>query len=382
MTRQVNTYTLDKHIEQIATLAPQGAEAVHAAFGGAEAFKQTLRYSRQRDRHYRLPQLHRDFFSAASGKGDVLAQRFQHGLLLWKQSDRPSLPALAEQLLTRRRLAPALLERPKSPVTPDIMLGRAIMLIALRGEMIRGEPPGLQNESKTNPYHNAPHFGAVGVLTSFLLERHQKLAPEKQIATLGKTMQLVALLAAFAHDIDHPGGGNPQGEPFALEDKSFEAIKPLLDAMGLPLAMLDDIHIILRTTSPNGPQTYLKNVMRLLRNGEKPTPEAVDPERHFPELDVLCERPDLAVTASMVHDADLYLSIAAGRLANEITSGRLTTEFCGIGDNKNFSTDEALAFLLDTIVGPDGFASPAARDSGNAQVEELRRHNRQRLGLS
>ncbi len=381
MTRLVTAYTLDNQIGQIARLLPQGPEAVHAAFGGEGPFRQTLRYIRERDLHYKLPQLHRDFFNAASGRGDELATRFQHGLLLWKQTDRPSLPALGEQLLLHRKLTPVLLENPKSSRRTDVKLARALLLIALRGEMIRGAPPESGNE-KANPYHNAPHFGVVGVLADFLLKRHVRLAPEEQLAVLGGPMQLAALVAAFAHDVDHPGGGNPKGEPFAFEDRSFEAVRPLLEAAGIPPEIQNDIHVMIRTTSPNGPQTYLKNVMRLLRAGEKPTPQAVDPGRRFPELDLLCERPDLAVAASIVHDADLYLSIAAGRLANEITSGRLTAEFCGIGEGKDFSTDEALAFLLDTVVGPDGFASPAARDSGNAKVEELRRHNRQRLDLS
>src|SRR5204863_10058 len=79
-------------------------------------------------------------------------------------------------------------------------------------------------------YHNTAHTAHVAVIAAYLAGVNEDLAKIGGIASLELKDRLLLVLAALAHDIDHPGRGSPPENPVFNEERSFAAVKPLLEA--------------------------------------------------------------------------------------------------------------------------------------------------------
>ncbi|MCE9507679.1 MAG: 3',5'-cyclic nucleotide phosphodiesterase, partial [Alphaproteobacteria bacterium] len=291
-----------------------------------------------------------DIFFHSGGTAFETAQRFtQIHVDFYRQAGRPSLPMLAVYHAEKLGL---------DKNSPEY---RAMILVAVRAEM-QAEP--------APDYHNRFHFTDVAAVTANLLEQNNQITAAGAVQ-LTKEEQALAFVAAIGHDLDHDGSSNPANDPLLNENKSFVLMAPLLREAGLSQADIARIHIILMTTSPNGPHTILKAIAHAQREGRAAAFDHLKDAAKFPDLKALAGDAKLTQMAAIVSDADLYASSGAGPKSNKVMSELLTRENRKHGGTADFTNDNARLFCLDSIVGKEGFASAPGRAAANDNLESL-----------
>ncbi|MFN3826638.1 MAG: hypothetical protein ACK4NR_03330 [Micavibrio sp.] len=281
----------------------------------------------------------------------------------YRQGGRPSLPALAFHH------AEGLGVPAESPAY------KALLLVSTRAEMKLAIEPD---------YHSKCHYADVTAFTANLLNKNNQLVAQgdRQAVNLSVQEQALTLIAAIGHDLDHEGKGNPPEQPLLNEEASFAKMLPLLQAAGLEQDDIEKIHVILQTTSPNGPHAVLKEAAKAHREGREPDWVKADKDDRFTGLRAALEA-DTRITqmASMVSDADLAAS-SISMESSQVMSALLTNEFKKSGGNIDFTTDAARKFFLDNIVGTEGYASAAARALANPAFMALRQETERRLAAA
>lgn len=284
-------------------------------------------------------------YFTAQGDAFLRSERFSqvHIDIYRDKNGRPSLPLLAAHLA-------GVLGIDKNSTDYE-----ALLLVAFRAEMGQSDPPPA--------YHNPCHFADVAVMTAVYAQ-----------STPGFTThdKALALIAAFGHDIDHDGRPNPSDNPAFNEEKSYTAMQPLLEAVGISKEDQQKIHVILLTTSINGPLATLKSIA---------TGKPADLSR-FPELKVLISDNKLAEIAAIVTDADIFAGSGAGLAASVLMSKLLTEEMQSRDITLNFNGDGARLFFLENVIGKEGYLSQAARNLSNSGFEKLLNETHQRLDAS
>lgn len=268
-------------------------------------------------------------------------RRFTDDFIKDWDTQRPSLPLLALSLFET-----AVAYKPKG-VEEDLdrdMFAKAMVLTALRGEMIRGQAPVPQPTQKENGYHSSLHFAHVAIIATILASKTPGLTLKQR---------LMVSLAALAHDLDHPGTANPANDVFYNEKKSFDVIKKIMMITGFDKDDIRQMHVLLLSTSPNGPH----NVVKKLVQGEA----CEDLKKKYPEVYPLSTDKTLLQMAAILSDADLFASIGAGVAANRIMSERLTKEANDNGVKMDFRTAAAQGFFFKNLVTEKGFSSQAGQ---------------------
>lgn len=292
----------------------------------------------------------------------AVQDRFIACVMNWKPGrlTRPGLPQLAAVLLRDKGID---FERPATAGSDGLAPGeqalvRATMLVAAQAERnltIRGR--------RNNPYHNAVHTAHVAVMAGYLGDLNDELVEGYgRFSEFTMRDKLLVLLAAFAHDIDHPGSGNPPDNHYRNEHGALAVVLPILKAAGVQPFDLARLETMIRTTSPNGPHARLKQVAAEQahhRGVARP-----DGSGKFPELRALDTDRTLTQMAAILSDADLFASAGTGIAGNVVAGKRLSREFnraCCDKDKKiDFTTPQAREGFMRHIVGERGFASQAA----------------------
>jgi len=344
--------------------------AVTKVFNGVAGFRETLAFISDIDEQYGDLATKNGLFCTASHSGADVAKILTNLCIgAWKATKRPSLPAIAFKRTSCFGIDIQNLEQNTELSEQEKAAARAMMLVAARAEMVKGASPlSASANNATNAYHNTLHTIYVTLVAGYLAEKHNALADEGKLAgKLSLKDQLIVVTAALAHDVDHPGKGNPANDVYKNEDQSFAIIKPLLESAGMARDDIEKIHTMLRITSPDGPHAYMKAVAKAHREGRIPSIKEIDPQGKYPELTSLLKDKELTAMAAILSDADLYTSAGAGIEANRKMSEQLSLE-----TGKDLKTASTSQYFLDQIIGRDGFASAAGRDSFNNLFQDLR----------
>jgi|GEM_PF-4472287 len=352
-----------KNVAQLVSAIAEGADnpaVIEEAFKGNESLQDILRETLRLDEEYGDIAALDGVLSLADA--DVVQAYADVCVRGWNPDFRPSLPAIAVAELNRihgRDFA-------EYDARELSGLDKAAVMVAARAEMIKGEAPTDARKEQQNAYHNGVHTGHVGVAAGLLSSANNALVAEgKSNITLTPDERLVIMIAAFAHDIDHGGGANPAGDIYHFEEKSFEAAKPLLEACDLTQNQMEQIHSMIRTTSPNGPHSFLKSVAKFYQTGEKPDITEIDPDNKFPELHQMAKDERLVQMAAILSDSDLFGSAATKRAGNRVQAQKLTKEMRSSGiDVDDFATDKSLTGFANFVMG-EGFTSYAGQAHGN-----------------
>lgn len=351
-----------------------------ADIGGNDQIQRTLQNITELDRSFQ--ERGGVFFHSGSNAFETAERFTQIHVEQYRETGRPSLPALAVHHAEALGLDKASAEY------------KAMLMVAVRAEM----------ETSVKPdYHSKNHYLDVAAMTANLLEKNNDMVAQGKGIALTKQDQALAFIAAIGHDLDHEGKSNPSTDPLFNEKKSFAIMEPLLKDAGLTPQQIADARTILMTTSPNGPHAMLKTMAKGIRDGEPITVEGIQElDRAFNEklgktagnlglqqldfsedLGRLNNNPKLIQMAAMVSDADLYASGGAGMKANEVMSRLLTDEGVKYNNSKlDFTTDGSRKFFLDGIVGQEGFASDAGRETANEMFKAMRTETEQRLAAA
>lgn len=342
------------------------------AFGGEDFFSQILSAVDSIDEG--IEDVSEHLFTRRSAEsGDAASKRFIAMTERWDAGVRPSLPAITEAWMDRLG------------IHEDTAYRKFLPLIAARAEMVKGQPVINANAVNDEPaYHNRVHTLQVFQSACYLIEAHQELVsnnPEISDPFLRRPLSeqdiATIMAAALAHDIDHPGRGNKdpdtgEDRPFYNEDKSVDAIKPLIEAGCNCLSLTSEIVPILRQavryTDPGRPRSDMIEIIEALRNGQRPLGKSYAEYADVRSMTV----------AAIVSDADLLFSGGMGEKALQENSKKLTAESKSAGLNMDFNNAASNKFFFDNILG-DTYLSGSARSVFNPVYHELRSNIEQRL---
>ena len=351
-------------------------DRVFASFGGEEAFHDSRAAVSRRERDYGVPKSHVDYFDPVVDRGGAtLAEKFTAAYAgSWLADKRPSLPALAKRMMERSGLHADRIITGSGTIGEQWAVSRALILTALRAEMVKGRAPTtMASRLSANAYHDAVHTGAVAAVTEYLAfgsQRMNKVVPD---IFLGLDERVPLLIAAFAHDIDHPG--RPNGDdPIGNEEQAFRTIEPILKACGVSQECRDHIQGLIHLTSPNGPSALVGRAMAAFRQGRHPDVQYIDPEAKFLALAQRLTNVEFAYNAAILVDADLYSGFGAGYEAHRANTARLGREFrqAGIGVDVD-SVRARHAYVASRVA--EGFYTPVARlhfgDMGKDLLDRL-----------
>lgn len=299
--------------------------------------------------------------------GTEFIKKFNDILVKQWPDSRPSLPAIAMARLESYGIDIQDDLADQGLTEQEQSLAQAIMYVAARAEMIKGKPPTDSAKQDANHYHCTDHTGHVAEVAGYLAEKNNVLAAHgKANVKFTRAERMMIVLAAFGHDVDHPGTGNPNDNLYFNEDASFAVIAPLMREAGMSQKDMDKIQLLLRTTSPNGPHGYLKKALDAKHDKKVVLHLELDSLNSMPELKPLLTNGHLLEMAAILSDADLFPSAGAGLETNREMSRRLSAE-----TELDFMTDKARSSFIKFIVG-GRFASTAGSDvSGDALAEML-----------
>lgn len=349
--------------QDIRTAIAKAAEAdpkIIEDFGGKEKFDATMKKIAGVDTQF--AQKGGVFFGFGSSPQETAQAFTDIHVDQYRDNARPSLPALVAHHLDEIGLS------------KDSPHYKAALLAATRAEVDLAKEP---------QYHNKNHYADVTAQVAEFVKRNNELA-EKGVPgaqKLSPEEMADSITAAVSHDIDHPGGKNTApGEAVTaenrlkLEERSFQAVEPLLKEAGLPQNSIDDIHTMIQTTSPDGPHGILKKVAKAQLSGQPIDWTKIDPDGKMPELKDLAEKliqdPKLTARAAMLEDADLGASAYEGMKSNVKMSDVFSQELQERNYNENLRGPSARQGFSDFLVG-EGPASLAAQDALGQNYKEM-----------
>jgi len=263
---------------------------------------------------------------------EATATRLAAGHAAWLRGEGASLPRILADGFASRGIAPA------SPLRAGALL--AAVLIAAPSSLA---------------YHTLAHTREVVINATWLLAATDDLAAQNRAGAvpLGPDEAGTLLLAAAMHDLGHDGGhglrGGAEDSPHRLEERAFRWMRPGLRRLGVPVAILKDLHTILLITDPVL-RPDARRVTDYVLFGE---PYPANAARH-PVLAALIGRPSLAQLCALMADADVLSSVGLTVAWQDEQTRRLSEE-----RGAPISRHERLHFQ-DRIAGP-GLASAAGR---------------------
>lgn len=280
----------------------------------------------------------------------VLPSAFSRiGIDFWLNGIRPSLPTLAAALLERHGIDITSIDdvfKTNHLTEEENSLSKAIMAVALRAEYIKGERREETSWKKANDYHNAAHTAHAAVMSNYIAEIGDVVKEDEGAQKFSLEEKLIQILAGFAHDIDHPGEDNPQDDPVRNERIAFDAVKPILDKIGVSAQNSALLQGILIGTSINGPAEVVEKA-------------ALDFETHrnqitvFPELNILMRNETHLQMAATMNAADLFSSVASPE-TNKKMGALLSSEKQKKGHAVDFTTHKSILYFLENVVGEFG----------------------------
>ncbi|MBU0858719.1 MAG: 3',5'-cyclic nucleotide phosphodiesterase [Alphaproteobacteria bacterium] len=318
---------------------------VYKAFGGQAAFTALM------DRLVDYPVLKRSPITTLRHMPyDAHATFVKSCVQGWQGTHRPGLPQLAQALLMDKGIDVTQRPLDKSLPLQERALIRAVMLVAARAEINR--------VGATNAYHNPIHTAHVATMAGYLTDLNDQLVEGYgRFAEFTSRDKILTVLAAFAHDIDHPGQPNPPHDPLRNERGALAAVLPLLKAAGVSPRDCARVETLILTTSPNGPHKTLKAVAHA--HSHRELFQASGQGAYADLAATLHADRGLTQMAAILSDSDLFASVADISASN-VTSRRLNAECRRAGLKVDFTTAQARDGFITHVVGRSGFASQAA----------------------
>lgn len=348
-------------------------EELDGAFGGTKNLERTLDYIAERNGKADKDAV-RAMLLAAEADPDVFRERFVESYVReWPRRGkdrRPGLPLIASIALGRMGIDSGRAGESGDLPKAEVAIVRALMITAIRAEMVRGKPPSGKH-GRINEYHNTPHTAHVATAMAALCLR----------SGLERRDRLIGMLAALAHDIDHPGGSNPPGDIYCYEKKSLAVIEPIMAVCGMEEADKERVRVAILCTSPQGPSMFLKDVIAARKSGGARI--MPDPSGPFEPVAAVTQDETLAEIAAMLVDADVFTSTTLGLEGSLFACRKLTAEFnrCNPpGAQCDLTTDESrLYFLKNMFVD---YASAVAREAFGPHCAALRTLTEERVGAA
>jgi hypothetical protein len=350
---QAATQTLAERVRALAAQDP----AIAASFGGPAELDRTLQRVAGLDTKFDARG--GIYFRLGSTPQETAEAFARIHVDDYRDDARPSLPALVAHHLDELGLA------------KDNPHYKAALLVATRAEVELATTPG---------YHNKNHYADVTAQVAEFIKRNNELA-EKGVRGAEKlSIEEMAdsITAAVGHDLDHPGGknalpGQKPGEfdPLRLEERSFQALEPLLREAGLSEKAVGDIHTMIQTTSPDGPHAILKALSKQALTGATPDWGKLPKGGVLDEIRAKLEAdPKILARSAILEDADLGGSAFEGLRSNIRMSDGFSQELQERNYNENLRGPNALKGFSDYVVG-QGPASAAAQDAVGVNYTDM-----------
>lgn len=213
-----------------------------------------------------------------------------------------------------------------------------------------------------NAYHNPLHTAQVAMMTAYFCAQ----------AKVNEKDYLKSLCAAFGHDINHPGKPNPADDKTYNEREAAKVTTDIMDFYNVDAESVADVKVMILSTSPNGPHSYVAHMAEATRKKLIPTMKPVIPEQLR-----LLENPALTELSAILCDADIFLSAGTNDRLMTLAGRLLNNEARQAGQKVNFNTPQSRMAFFDHIVGKKGFSSTIARELANGNYKKLRRNTLQ-----
>ena len=158
----------------------------------------------------------------------------------------------------------------------------------------------------SNPYHNSDHTTNVVGNTIGLINGNDKIEGGS-VDPLTPEEKVKMILAATMHDLGHDGGNNKVdgvAVPFRLEDQSFKAAEPIMQANGVKPQDISDIQVMVRTTDVGGPAQLADKVL----NNEAVEKNDANQGYHSAIVEPLKNNPRLGELSATLRAADIMSS--------------------------------------------------------------------------
>lgn len=330
---------------------------VYNGFGGQGRLEKTAQLIQTLDEQSNPADDHL-FTRIKDESGEAAALRMGTLTQEWNKGNRPSLYAVADAWLD-------ILGYDK-----DEPFSCLLLLVAARAEITNGRDP-LQSSDEYYPpaYHNQVHFMQVFQSVCYMI---QSLDEFPEMALVDKRNRLKVMISAMAHDVDHPGGGNPWSpleknfKNFVNEDTSIIRLRPIVNGVfgirrgnDVILSMQSDN----RFTDVSGPHKDLKQFMERFReNGSLPV---TAPSYHI-------RYPADLLRAALLQDADILASAGMGQDLFEENGRKLTEEFLLAGVPCDMTSPRSMEFFFNDIVTEAGFLTHPAQSIFGKNCERLR----------
>ena len=199
-------------------------------------------------------------------------------------------------------------------------------------------------------YHNRQHFCEVALTVYGLC-----LLEQLDVAAVQ-----LALLAALMHDVVHHAGPQPA---FRQERASVDAMRALLQTVGLDASRIGQLMALVLATEPSGGTAFMAAACRAHAGHGQPAVPA-----GAPELAALAADPTLARLARLLCEADVLPSIGLGTEHATRVQERLSREW-----RRPLGRRDKLAFL-DAVLQQGyigAFFLPRVRATREALAAEL-----------
>ena len=253
--------------------------------------------------------------------------------------------------------------RPDLVMLADVLADHVLVTdLAQRNVLQQVAKRAMEHEgAKTNAYHNQAHTAHVAILSAYLACQQKQIVLDTHECAL-------LLIAAFAHDVDHPGQGNPPHNPFLNEKNSVQGIMNLLQELSA-----DDqqkIETMILATSPNEPHQDLKKILSTRQT-------------RFKELGLLTGDRRLFEMTAILSDADIMLSSGMGEAVQAEMSRRFSDEtYASSGKRIDFNSASSRWSFFEKIVGFDGYLSQSGQECFLDSYLAFKKATRTKLDLA
>ncbi len=269
----------------------------------------------------------------------------EHFVTGWEENP-PPLPKIAEAMIVDIRK-----DNGGDFDENEEKLAEAVLKVAERAQvnrMVFQDP---------NKYHNVPHSGHVAISEHFMTKG------------MSARERLLGILAAFGHDIDHPGTTNKQDHIFEHEQRSFDVVEGIMQECNLDAQDIDTMLLMLLSTSINGGSLYGKLVVEALNAQETPDHEAIKeqvwqalkgprPDEQKPVFMVALDKMKPLSEITSVDDQRLQHAIVLPMadtfpsLISPVWSAqKLTDENREAGGQMDFNPAVSRAFFVERVIG-------------------------------
>lgn len=240
-------------------------------------------------------------------------------------------------------------------------------------------------KSADHPYHGRMHLAHVPTFASYLYQR----------AGIQDNLYLLGMIAAYSHDLAHPGKPNPKDKPNEIPPEVADPVKnermaadiatEIMKGMGCAKRDIAIVRGMIFSTSPNGPKQALiewnQYISKPIEQRDVGEADKIRGKMNEEQQALLGYNEKVWEAACILCDADIFGSAGLGERVNKHFSKQLNKEGLKNNDPMDYEAPSALLGFLNYVVGPDGFASKVAKQFFNTDYRELKASAQHKVAL-